>query len=163
MVTLRSWSVPGLAAALLISSGISFEPDQGSTDGAAMLRVSSDAFAGPVQARVERVVDGDTFDVRARIWLGQSLVVRVRIAGIDAPELRSRCDAEHILAIEARDYLERRIAGGEVRLSEIAYDKYGGRVLASVGDSAGDIGAAMIAAGLARPYDGGTRTSWCAP
>ena len=112
---------------------------------------------------VERVVDGDTFDVRARIWLGQSLVVRVRIAGIDAPELRSRCDAEHILAIEARDYLERRIAGGEVRLSEIAYDKYGGRVLASVGDSAGDIGAAMIAAGLARPYDGGTRTSWCAP
>ena len=47
----------------------------------------AEEFPGPVSAVVERVVDGDTLDVRADIWLGQSLNVRVRIAGVDAPEL----------------------------------------------------------------------------
>ena len=40
---------------------------------------------GPVPAFVERVVDGDTLVVRARIWLGQELRIMVRVAGIDAP------------------------------------------------------------------------------
>ncbi len=46
-------------------------------------------FQGPVAAHVSRVIDGDTFEASAAIWLGQAITVRVRIAGIDAPELRA--------------------------------------------------------------------------
>lgn len=118
-------------------------------------------FSGPVNAQVVRVIDGDTFEASAAIWLGQQIAVRVRIAGIDAPELRARCDGERQRAEAARDYLSKRIAGGEVKLSAVRYDKYGGRVDASVVDARGDVGEAMIRAGLARSYDGGHRDGWC--
>ncbi|HEY4942042.1 MAG TPA: thermonuclease family protein [Rhizomicrobium sp.] len=108
-----------------------------------------------------RVIDGDTFEASAAIWLGQQIAVRVRIAGIDAPELRARCDVERQRAEAARNYLSKRIAGGEVKLSAVRYDKYGGRVDASVVDARGDVGEAMIRAGLARLYDGGRRDGWC--
>jgi micrococcal nuclease len=122
---------------------------------------SASVFSGPVSAHVDRVIDGDTFEASAAIWLGQQISVRVRIAGIDAPELRARCDAERRRAEAARSYLGQRIEGGEVRLSSVRYDKYGGRVDASVTDLRGDIAYAMIRAGLARLYDGGRRAGWC--
>ncbi|MEI9885448.1 MAG: thermonuclease family protein [Rhizomicrobium sp.] len=118
-------------------------------------------FPGPVSAHVDRVIDGDTFEATAAIWLGQTVAVRVRIAGIDAPELRARCEAERARAEAARAYLGRRLAGGEVRLSALRHDKHGGRVDAHVVDAQGDIAAHMIRAGLARPYDGGRRDGWC--
>ena len=121
----------------------------------------AEEFPGPVSAVVERVVDGDTLDVRADIWLGQSLNVRVRIAGVDAPELRARCEEERRRALAARDYLVRRLGGAEVRLSSVVYDKYGGRVRAAVTDADGDVAAALIAKGLARPYHGERRQTWC--
>jgi len=122
---------------------------------------STSVFSGPVVAHVDRVIDGDTFEASAAIWLGQQISVRVRISGIDAPELRARCDAERRRAEAARDYLGKRIEGGEVRLSFVRYDKYGGRVDAAVTDPRGDIAEAMIRAGLARLYDGGHREGWC--
>ncbi len=119
------------------------------------------AFEGPVNAAVIRIIDGDTFEAAARIWLGEAIEVRVRIEGIDAPELHARCPQERARAEAARDYLARRISGGEVRLSAVHYDKYGGRVDAVVRDDKGDIGQAMIAAGMARPYHGHRRQGWC--
>ncbi|MEI9995927.1 MAG: thermonuclease family protein [Rhizomicrobium sp.] len=112
-------------------------------------------------AHVDRVIDGDTFEASAFIWLDQQVTVRVRIVGIDAPELRARCDSERSRAEAARAYLSRRIEGGEVRLTAVRHDKYGGRVDAQVSDAAGDIAAAMIRARLARSYDGGHRDGWC--
>jgi len=148
------WSLPGLAGALLLALGATGE----STNG----RLTATEFDGPVAAEVERVVDGDTIDVRARIWLGQSLNIRVRIDGVDAPELKARCAEERKRALAARDYLVRRLGNGEVRLTSVVYDKYGGRVRAAVSDDAGDVGAALLAKGLARPYHGERRQPWCA-
>ncbi|MEJ0027665.1 MAG: thermonuclease family protein [Rhizomicrobium sp.] len=108
-----------------------------------------------------RVIDGDTFEASAAIWLDQQISIRVRIAGIDAPELRARCDAERRGAAAARDYLARRIEGGDVTLSAVRYDKFGGRVDAAVADGGGDIANAMIRARLARAYAGGRRDGWC--
>jgi endonuclease YncB( thermonuclease family) len=118
-------------------------------------------FEGPVRARVVHVIDGDTFDASARIWLGQAVEIRVRIMGIDAPELHARCDAERERAEAAREYLARRIEGGEVKLTSVHYDKYGGRVDASVADESGDVARAMLKAHMARLYEGGRRASWC--
>ena len=126
------------------------------------LTTAETSFEGPVRAQVVRVIDGDTFDASARIWLGQAIDIRVRILGIDAPELHARCDSERERAEAARDFLARRIEGGEVKLTSVRYDKYGGRVDASVADASGDIARAMLKARMAQPYEGGRRTSWCA-
>lgn len=122
----------------------------------------NDGVAGPVTARVLRVIDGDTIAVRARIWVGQSVETRVRIAGVDTPELRGRCAREIEMATAARD-LVAVILGDEVAiLRDVRFDKFGGRVLARVENTAGeDIAMRLIAAGLGRPYDGGKRAPWC--
>jgi len=122
---------------------------------------AADEVAGPVTAMVTRVIDGDTLEVQAQVWLGVQLTSHVRIRGIDAPELHSTCAREKAMAEAARDRLSQ-LAVGTVRLANIADDKYGGRVDADVTNADGaDLGAAMIAAGLARPYDGGERADWC--
>jgi endonuclease YncB( thermonuclease family) len=135
--------------------------DPGSDLAPGNLRLAAASFEGPVSADVTHVVDGDTFEARVAIWLGQSIDVRVRIAGVDAPELHAHCEAEREEALAARDWLVRRIEGSQVRLSAVRYDKYGGRVDATVRDKGGDVGEGLIKAGLARPYRGGHRGGWC--
>jgi len=96
------------------------------------------------------------------IWLQQDLTVLVRIRGIDAPELRGRCDDEKARAREATVALEDLVAGGQVALTAIEGDKYFGRVIADVATSTGEnIGPALVAGGYVRTYDGGKRQSWC--
>jgi micrococcal nuclease len=71
------------------------------------------AAVQPVElARVERVGDGDTIEVT----LSSGKRERVRLLGIDAPELHHPARPEEYYAAEARAYLEQRIADGEVRL-----------------------------------------------
>lgn len=119
-------------------------------------------LGGPVHAIVERVVDGDTLAVRAQIWLGQEVRVLVRLGGVDTPELRGACQRERELALRAQQFT-RDFAGIRVLLTEIDQDKYGGRVLALVSNAQGaDLAQALIQAGLARAYDGGARSGWCA-
>lgn len=123
---------------------------------------SEDVIPGPIPARVTGVIDGDTIVVRARIWLGQDVETRVRLAGADAPELNGGCEEERRLARRAREFVQAMAAGGRVVLSHITYGKYAGRVVARVRVPGGeDFSEALIAAGLARPYGGGRRRSWC--
>ncbi len=154
----RLWSL-GIGAGLLV---LAFGTGPSSEGGPPGPQAAAAAFAGPVRAQVVRVIDGDTFEAAARIWLGQAIDVHVRIEGIDAPELHARCAEEKRHAEAARDYLARRLAGGEVELSAVRYDKYGGRVDAVVRDADGDVGQAMIKNGYARAYRGGRRQPWCA-
>ena len=108
------------------------------------------------------VVDGDTLSVRAHIWLGQEVTTLVRLADIDAPELKGECESERARARAARAHLERLVAGGPVTLAQIRYEKYAGRVMAHVATADGqDLSQRMIAAGLVRAYDGGKRDPWC--
>lgn len=155
----RVWVWPSVASGLLLAAGMSEERVDFAP---APQRLAEEALAGPVSAVVERVVDGDTIDVRARIWLGQSLTVRVRIDGVDTPEMRSECADERRLAIAARDFLARRLLNKEIVLLRVVYDKFGGRVRADINDSDGDIAKALLNAGLARPYNGERREPWCA-
>ena len=122
----------------------------------------NDRIPGPVPALVLRVIDGDTIAVRARIWIGQSVDTRVRIVGVDTPELRSECALEIELAAAARELVVEALGDQPVTLRDVRYDKFGGRVLARVESYTGeDIARLLIAAGLGRPYDGGKRAAWC--
>jgi endonuclease YncB( thermonuclease family) len=114
-------------------------------------------------AEVLRVVDGDTFEARVRIWPGLEIVTKVRLRGIDAPEISSaRCDQERLKAIAARDALRAILDEGDVGISGVALDKYGGRVLADASTRATpDVSAALLGAGHVRSYSGGRREPWC--
>ena len=95
-------------------------------------------LAGPVPARVVEIIDGDTVVVRARIWLGHEVETRVRLADIDAPELKGKCARERSLAREARAFLAAKLGGGAVvALRDVRYGKFAGRVLARLETAAG--------------------------
>ena len=114
-------------------------------------------------AEVLRVLDGDTFEARVRIWPGHDVTTRVRLRNIDAPEMKARCDDEREKAIAARDFLARLLEEGAVAISNVGQDKYGGRVDADASTRrTPDVGLAILDAGLARRYGGGRRESWCA-
>ena len=120
------------------------------------------AIPGPVPARVLEVIDGDTLLVSARIWIGHEVETLVRLAGVDAPELKGRCRRERELARDARALIAARLASGDVVLRDIQYGKYAGRVVARVETTEGeDCANLLLAAGLARAYAGGRRADWC--
>jgi len=109
--------------------------------------------AGPAlaQQRAE-VIDGDTLRVGGR---------RVRMAGLDAPELHGRCAEETRLAQAAAARLRDLVADGVV-LQLLGSERWH-RQLAVVRDLAGrDLAEILIRDGLARRYDGrGRRGGWC--
>jgi endonuclease YncB( thermonuclease family) len=113
-------------------------------------------------ADVLRVIDGDTFEARVRVWPGLDVDTKVRLRGIDAPELHARCSDELGKAQAARAALETILAEGGVAVSRVGIDKYGGRVDAAVSTrNTADVSAAMLNGGWARSYDGGRRGAWC--
>ncbi len=99
------------------------------------------------------VYDGDT------IRLGDE---RIRIVGLDTPERghRAECESEALAAEVARQALIGEIAQGKVALHRQGTDRYG-RTLARVTVDGRDVAGTLIAQGLARPYEGGRRQSWC--
>ena len=106
-----------------------------------------EGLTGPIY-----VIDGDTFGIGGR---------HIRIAGIGAPETHPpRCLAEARLGLAATAKLKELLASGTVTMSGTAHDQYG-RELRSVQLDGQDVGEAMIAAGLARSYDGKKRQGWC--
>jgi micrococcal nuclease len=125
---------------------------------AAITAISQTAYP----AEVMRVIDGDTFEARVRAWPGIEISTKVRLLGIDAPEMRGRCERESLQAKAARDALADMLSGRDVAIRQVRIDKYGGRVLADAfTGSVADVATALLGAGLVRRYEGGRRESWC--
>ena len=112
---------------------------------------------------VVRTIDGDTFEARVHVSPDLNLTTRVRLRGIDAPELKAACPQELLMAEAATAALRALLGEGDVRIFNIGPDKYGGRVVADVATRrSGNVSTAMLAAGHARSYAGGHRSGWCA-
>lgn len=108
----------------------------------AMLTVSSLAAAAQQVKTgiVSRVVDGDT------VWLNSGgTLLKVRIAGIDAPEI---CQPH---GVQAREVLRRKVLGQMVAITYQRVDDYG-RLLARVDMGNEDIGRWMVIHGHAWSY-----------
>jgi endonuclease YncB( thermonuclease family) len=113
-------------------------------------------------AELVRILDGDTFEARVRVWPGLDVDTKVRIRDIDAAELHARCPAELDQAQAARTALETILSEGSITITRVGIDKYGGRVDAAVATrSTTDVATAMLNGGYARSYDGRKRGSWC--
>jgi endonuclease YncB( thermonuclease family) len=94
---------------------------------------------------------------------------RIRLLDIDAPEsFHSRCEAELVLGLKAKERLRQLVDGGPVLIDRHGHDRYG-RTLARVTAGGVDVGAQLLAEGLALPYTPGHDAqlarlrSWCGP
>lgn len=115
---------------------------------------------------VARVIDGDTIDVVIDLGFDLYKKERVRIAGVDTPEKRTRDLEEKKLGTDAtnwlKDQLDSAISGEDdlVIRTELdgGFGKYG-RLLGwlYIGDETVSINEKMIAEGYAWEYDGGTK------
>src|SRR5262245_27435236 len=70
-------------------------------------------MVGAYAADLMRVIDGDTFEARVHVWPGLDLTTKVRLRGIDAPEMSARCAAERRKAEDARAALSDILAQGD--------------------------------------------------
>lgn len=114
--------------------------------------------------QVVSVYDGDTFKIRIRMDPPLAKTISIRVLRMDTPELNSSVKWEKKLAVEARDYLKKRLKKARsIKLKQVKWDKYGGRMLAVVIINGRCIAEQMINEGLARPYDGGARGPWRRP
>ena len=115
---------------------------------------------------INRVVDGDTIDVTIDLGFDLHKKERVRVAGVDTPEKRTRNLEEKALGVDAtawlKSKLEETIKGDEELIvrTELkgGVGKYG-RLLGwlYVGDSNISLNEQMITEGYAHAYDGGTK------
>jgi len=115
---------------------------------------------------INRVLDGDTIDVTIDLGFDLYKKERVRIAGVDTPEKRTRNLEEKELGIDAtnwlKDKLDGAINGDDDLVIRTELDggvgKYG-RLLGwcYIGDATVSLNEQMITEGYAHAYDGGTK------
>ena len=115
---------------------------------------------------INRVVDGDTIDVTIDLGFDLYKKERVRVAGVDTPEKRTRDLEEKALGYDATHWLEDKlngaISGDDDLIIRTELDggvgKYG-RLLGwlYIGDEEVSLNEQMIEQGYAWEYDGGTK------
>lgn len=153
-----------LAFALGLGVGATVRPMGATTIGptAPVAPAQPSAVRTAYRAEVLRVLDGDTFEARVNLWPGLDTTTRIRLRGIDTPEMKARCGEERVKAEAARNTLRAILDQGDVGISRVTLDKYGGRVDADASTAVTpDVGAVLLGSGLARRYSGGRRESWC--
>lgn len=106
------------------------------------------------------VYDGDTFRIKVETKPNFTDSISVRIVGLDAPEIRGKCDREKSLAIKSRDNLRSLLKSKHVFLYDVKPDKYF-RIAAHAYTEDKNIAEIQISEGLGRSYYGGKRESWC--
>ena len=125
-------------------------------------QASADDFLQMREFRNNLCYDGDTCYVTAPTLPEPLQKMSVRILGIDTPEIRGECEEEKKLALEARALANKLFReAGTIEFGNLKWDKYGGRVLVDVYLDGKNYKDEIINAGLARPYDGGTKQGWC--
>lgn len=108
---------------------------------------------------IVKVVDGDTVDIVIDLGFNLSKKERVRLAGIDTPESRTRDLEEKAMGLEAKDFLTRRLNDGMASGLRVKTEKDGkyGRMLGHLFCGETNINTEMIYRGYAWEYDGGKK------
>jgi len=118
---------------------------------------------------IAKVVDGDTIDANIDLGFDISLSKRIRLAGIDTPESRTKDEYEKKLGLESKEWLKKHLEGAKdiIVKTELpdSTEKYG-RIIGHlyIGDAEvsavnrkKSINNQMIDEGYAWEYDGGTK------
>ena len=104
------------------------------------------------KGKILRVIDGDT--IEAAIFLGFNISIKkkIRIIGIDAPEIRSRNEATRQAAFAAKKRLEELFPTKDLIIESKGFDKYG-RCLAVVHTDSGNVGDILLNEGLVKKME----------
>ena len=110
------------------------------------------------KAKIDRVVDGDTVDAHIDLGFDITIHKRLRLAGIDTPESRTRDLEEKARGLASKDKLVELLGDGNFILESKEVGKYG-RVLGTllVGDI--NINDTLVEEGFAVEYWGGKKTA----
>jgi micrococcal nuclease len=111
---------------------------------------------------VTKVVDGDTIDVVIDLGFDISFTSRVRLAGIDTPESRTRDLKEKALGLESKAYLSKILKTAKnivIRTEKINSSEKYGRILGwlYVDGNGNSVNHEMIEKGYAWGYLGDTK------
>ena len=107
--------------------------------------------------QIVKVVDGYTVDIIIDLGFDLSKKERVRLAGIDTPESRTRDLEEKKLGLEAKEFLERRLMECAKLIVKTEKDGKYGRMLGWLYCSQININTEMVERGYAWEYDGGKK------
>ena len=117
--------------------------------------------------KIDKVLDGDTIDVTIDLGFDLYKKERVRIAGVDTPEKRTRDLEEKALGIDATNWLKKKledtIAGDgdelTIRTELVGGTGKYGRLLGwlYINEDSISLNEQMITEGYAWEYDGGTK------
>ena len=112
--------------------------------------------------QVLKVVDGDTIDAAIDLGFDISLTKRIRLAGVDTPESRTKDEYEKKLGLESKEWLKKRCENAKDILIKTelpdSTEKYG-RIIGHlyINGEETSLNNQMIAEGYALAYDGGTK------
>jgi endonuclease YncB( thermonuclease family) len=87
-----------------------------------------------IEAKVVEITDADTMKLELYYWPQHTITTSVRLKGVDTPELDdAKCLKEKLLSEEAKSSIEQKLpVGSWVVVSDVSFDKYGGRYVADV-------------------------------
>jgi endonuclease YncB( thermonuclease family) len=106
-----------------------------------------------------RVVDGDTFIADMERGYPRKIMrnIGIRIAGIDAPELRDKRPEIKKLAYSAKKFARERLSSAKnIKLKNLKKGKYF-RIVADVYVDGKSLSKELLAKGYAKPYNGGKK------
>ena len=111
---------------------------------------------------VNKIVDGDTIDVTIDLGFDILYNSRVRLAGIDTPESRTRDLEEKAMGLEAKEYLKNRLKIADkivIKTEKLDSSEKYGRILGwlFVDAETTSVNNQMILKGYAWEYDGATK------
>lgn len=106
---------------------------------------------------IKSVYDGDTF----RAYLPNiKKDQRIRVRGVDTPEIKGSCGNEILAAVKARDFVRTYLkSANEIVLTNVGKDKFK-RILANVMVDGKDLAETLINKKLGRKWRG-KRENWC--
>ena len=109
---------------------------------------------------VDRIVDGDTIDISIDLGFDLTKKERVRLAGIDTPEKRTKDQREKEMGYQATEFLEMHLMEATKLTVRTEKDGKFGRMLGwlyKTDEDTMSINQIMIDKGYAWAYDGGTK------
>lgn len=119
-------------------------------------------YGAAIVSKVISVYDGDTFRVNIDSLppiVGKNIAIRLE--GVDTPEIKGKCQYEKDLALEARDFVRKKLFNAkEIKLNDLQRGKYF-RVVAKVFIDGVSLEKELLDKGLAYKYQGGKKSSWC--
>ena len=127
-----------------------------------LLISSTFAYEDVKISKVISIYDGDTLRVNIDSFpdiVGKN--IRIRIKGIDAPEIKGKCQTEIDLAIMARDYLRNAInQSSQIELRNIERGKYF-RIVGELYIDGENISKDLMKKNIVYQYTGGKKKDWC--